>query len=751
MRALKRHGARLTVAAIAAAVLVAGHPAREPADAAVEVAFTFTAAGDHGTGSQPDASMYTVATSGSSFYLALGDLSYDSTDGGEQRWCGSFKSRFADVEVLAGNHDTGESTGGSIDEYVLHCPFTLGQFVGDYGKQYFFDYPQAAPLARFIMIAPGVRGSLNIDYSATGPGYAFTRDAIDSARAAGIKWIVVGMHKNCISVGDKACEIGTALMNLLIEKRVDLVLQSHDHNYQRSHALSCVTVGSVNPDCIADDGSDGLYAKGAGPVVLINGEFGRPLYPVNPSDSEAGYFAKSDATTFGITRYHVTETSITADYIGSGGGTNADSFTIAEIVGAPPPSRTTLSVVPSDDAMIVAASATTNFGSGTSLGVDSSPVEHSLMKFDVTGIGSRRVVSAKLRVRSTNGSNRGGDFRAAATSWSEGTVTWQSSPPAGALVTSVGSIVSGQYYDIDLTSLVTGDGSFGIRVDTPSGDGAGYASSESSTGAYRPRLLVTVEGITTLDTEPPSSPGTLNAVAPMHDRVELAWAAATDDRGVHHYTIRRDGAVIATTHNLAHIDTGRSANTAYAYEVTASDAAGNEGPPSSAFVTTPSPPPPPPPTTTLLFGASADTTVKESFPNSTYGTSKALDVDAGPAESVLLKFAVSGVGGRDVTAAKLRLYVRNASTRGGNVRRAANTSWSEATATWSNAPLGEGLALSALGAVAANSWIEADVTGAVGGDGTFTFRIDAASTDGAGYSSKESAMNRPQLVVTVVQ
>src|SRR5918995_1256781 len=260
--------------------------------------------------------------------------------------------------------------------------------------------PQAAPLARFIMIAPGVRGSLNIDYSATGPGYAFTRDAIDSARAAGIKWIVVGMHKNCISVGDKACEIGTALMNLLIEKRVDLVLQSHDHNYQRSHALSCVTVGSVNPDCIADDGSDGLYAKGAGPVVLINGEFGRPLYPVNPSDSEAGYFAKSDATTFGITRYHVTETSITADYIGSGGGTNADSFTIAEIVGAPPPSRTTLSVVPSDDAMIVAASPTTNFGSGTSLGVDSSPVEHSLMKFDVTGIGSRRVVSAKLRVRS---------------------------------------------------------------------------------------------------------------------------------------------------------------------------------------------------------------------------------------------------------------------------------------------------------------------------------------------------------------
>jgi hypothetical protein len=123
--------------AVAALLLVAAPPAA--AD------FTFTAAGDHGHESQTDASINVVAGSGSSFYLALGDLSYDATDGDEQRWCTGFKSRFNDVEVLAGNHDTGESAGGDINEYVAWCPFTLGTLVGDYGKQYYFDYRSRRP------------------------------------------------------------------------------------------------------------------------------------------------------------------------------------------------------------------------------------------------------------------------------------------------------------------------------------------------------------------------------------------------------------------------------------------------------------------------------------------------------------------------------------------------------------------------------------------------------------------------------
>jgi hypothetical protein len=290
------------------------------------VGFSFTAAGDHGYGTESRNSMDAVARSGSEFYLALGDLSYSS--GSEDEWCATFKSKFNDVELLAGNHDTGESSGGNIDLYRRYCPFTLGTLTGDYGKQYHFDYPGQNPAARFIMIAPAIRGSMGIDYSTSGAGYAFTQKAIDEARAKGIKWIIVGMHKNCISVGAKSCEIGTDIMNLLINKRVDVVLQSHDHNYQRSHALKCITTMSTNNACIADNGSDGQYAKGSGPVIIINGEFGRNLYAVNGADAEAGYFAKMDSTTFGITRYTIDMNGLSAQYLRSGGGSFADSFTI---------------------------------------------------------------------------------------------------------------------------------------------------------------------------------------------------------------------------------------------------------------------------------------------------------------------------------------------------------------------------------------------------------------------------------------
>lgn len=289
--------------------------------------FVFTAAGDHGNGSDSTRSMDTVGRSGSAFYLALGDLSYAA--GQEDEWCAAFKSRLNDIELIAGNHDTGENSGGDINRYRQFCPFTLGSLTGDYGKQYYFDYPQQAPLARFIMIAPGVEGSLNINYNNGGAGYTFTQNAIESARNAGIKWIVVGMHKNCISVGAKSCETGTDIMNLLVSEKVDLVLQSHDHNYQRTHALSCFETNRVRAECIADNGADGTYAKGRGTVTIINGEFGRGFYGVNGNDSEAGYFAKMDSTTFGITKYTINSTSLSAQYLRAGGGGFADSFVIS--------------------------------------------------------------------------------------------------------------------------------------------------------------------------------------------------------------------------------------------------------------------------------------------------------------------------------------------------------------------------------------------------------------------------------------
>ncbi len=38
---------------------------------------------------------------------------------------------------------------------------------------------------------------------------------IDEAQSQGL-WTIVGMHKNCITTGEKSCEIGAPLFNVLV-------------------------------------------------------------------------------------------------------------------------------------------------------------------------------------------------------------------------------------------------------------------------------------------------------------------------------------------------------------------------------------------------------------------------------------------------------------------------------------------------------------------------------------------------------
>jgi hypothetical protein len=93
----------------------------------------------------------------------------------------------------------------------------------------------------------------------------------------------------------------------------------------------------------------------------------------------------------------------------------------------------------------------------------------------------------------------------------------------------------------------------------------------------------------TQDTQPPTAPANLTATAVSSSRVDLDWAAATDDVGVKNYDIYRNGAVIATVGTqTSYSDQTTQPSTAYTYSVVAFDAAGNASPASDpASVTTP--------------------------------------------------------------------------------------------------------------------------------------------------------------------
>jgi hypothetical protein len=299
----------------------------------------FAAAGDFGDGEPAADVLEAMAGSKAQFGLALGDLSYGSP-GTESAWC-SFVTdhlgRDIPLQLLSGNHES-DGRNGSIDAFAGCLPPRLPGINGIYGRQWFVDIPQRDPVLRLIMISPG------LDFADSGrwnyvPGnehYDWTAAAIDSARDADIPWVVVASHLPCHTVGRYDCEPGPAVTNLLVDRKVDLVLHGHEHLYQRTHQLAlgpgCPSLrpGHSDGSCISDTDAD--FESGAGTVFATVGTGGRPLRDVNAADVEAPYFAaysgRNSEPTHGFLQIRVTDDSLRAGFVRADGGNFVDSFTL---------------------------------------------------------------------------------------------------------------------------------------------------------------------------------------------------------------------------------------------------------------------------------------------------------------------------------------------------------------------------------------------------------------------------------------
>ena len=164
------------------------------------------------------------------------------------------------------------------------------------------------------------------------------------------------------------------------------------------------------------------------------------------------------------------------------------------------------------------------------------------------------------------------------------------------------------------------------------------------------------------DVTPPTAPSNLVATSVGGDQVDLSWTQSTDAVGVDHYTVIRDGVAVGTTSGTSYFDTSLTPGKTYSYVVRASDLAGT-----SRRHPTPRP-------RQRRPGASsrspptADATIRAGAPTTNYGTSSSLSVDSSPSEHRMMKFAVTGIGTRTVTSAKLRLFNVGASDTGRDLR-----------------------------------------------------------------------------------
>jgi hypothetical protein len=296
-------------------------------------ALRFSVLGDVGADEHASAALQAIGSRHDDFSLVVGDLSYGHP-GQESRWCRFVADRVGPdhpVELVAGNHDD-DGPNGVIQAFTACLPNRLPGLVGDYGRQWYADVPVDHPLVRVVMISPALDfGQGDWSYAEGTDHYAWTRAAVSGAREAGIPWVVVGMHKPCLSVGIYHCDPGADLMNLLLQERVDLVVAGHEHMYQRTHALA------LGPGCPAVH--PGRYdaacvTTGPGTTFVTVGTGGHDLRDMDPGDAELPYFAAVSAANrdpaWGSLAVEVTPSRLTARFEAVEGASFTDAVTLTK-------------------------------------------------------------------------------------------------------------------------------------------------------------------------------------------------------------------------------------------------------------------------------------------------------------------------------------------------------------------------------------------------------------------------------------
>jgi hypothetical protein len=177
---------------------------------------------------------------------------------------------------------------------------------------------------------------------------------------------------------------------------------------------------------------------------------------------------------------------------GDGAALSADDFTVTTGGG----SGATLTFTPLHDAYVKSSSAGENFGNRSTLRLrkSSSEMINTYLKFEVNGL-SGTVQSAKLRLYVTDAGPDGGtlhvasnSYNGSSTPWTQGGVNWNNAPElVGAALGSAGSVSAGNWLELEVTSAITGDGTYSFGLQNNSSNTVYYSSKE---GVNKPELVI---------------------------------------------------------------------------------------------------------------------------------------------------------------------------------------------------------------------------------------------------------------------
>lgn len=183
---------------------------------------------------------------------------------------------------------------------------------------------------------------------------------------------------------------------------------------------------------------------------------------------------------------------------------------VSPFIGAAPVQAlaTSLTFIADADAQVNEANPATNYGNSSYIQVDgaSDPDVEGFIRFTVAGV-SGTVQNATLRIYdTTNGSANGPVVYGTGTSWTETGLTWNNRPSrVTSALDNKGSISTTTWVEYNVTSSVTGNGTFSFALAADSNDAATFSSRQ---GSQPPQLVVISDSGST------STPGSTATLPP---------------------------------------------------------------------------------------------------------------------------------------------------------------------------------------------------------------------------------------------
>jgi chitodextrinase len=170
---------------------------------------------------------------------------------------------------------------------------------------------------------------------------------------------------------------------------------------------------------------------------------------------------------------------------------NASAPSTASTVTTPAPTGpTTVQFVAFEDTYTDLLAPSTPFGTAPNIFSDTSPMQQGYLRFNVTGI-TGAVQNAVVRLLVTDSATNAPYIAATTGTWDESTTGANEPIAHGAAISDLGNAPTNTFIEYPVTAVVAGNGTYSFVLVPQSSNGLGVASSEATTAANQPQLVIT--------------------------------------------------------------------------------------------------------------------------------------------------------------------------------------------------------------------------------------------------------------------